>query len=215
MDINETMNHFSEFRDKHSTGAYKVKFRVKKGQFALELYKCYKLPIIGKVAHGKPVHTIDISISQLSFAHSLYMSSFKAENTFGRENKINFAEYKAYVMHGFMENATHSPMDLMHACIGMSGELGEVHDAIKKYVFHGKPLDKIKIIEETGDFVWYFAVFLSLMDISFADVLVANKIKLDSRYKDGRRDLMFRNTKVEYELMDEALNGNGQSNNHK
>jgi len=94
----------------------------------------------------------------------------------------------------------------------MSGELGEVQDAIKKYVFHGKPLDRIKIIEESGDFMWYLTAFFCLMDIAIADVLTANKIKLDSRYKNGRRDLMFRDTKIEYDLMHNALNG---KNPHK
>lgn len=203
------LNQFIEFRSKYSTGEYKVKLKNRKGDFSLELYKCIKLPIIGKIGYGDRVMSIDVSLGQLAFAHSLYMSSFKSDGSFGRENKINFAEYKAYVMHGFNENATNSPMDLMHACLGMSGELGEVQDAIKKYVFHGKPLDKVKIIEELGDRIWYDTAFLSLMDISLADVLTANKAKLDSRYKDGRRDLVFRDTKVEYELMTKALNGNG------
>lgn len=203
------LNQFLEFRTKYQTGEYKVKLRNRKGEFSLELYKSVRFPFIGKIGYGQRVMSIDISLSQLGFAQSLYLSSFKGDNSFGRENKINFAEYKAYVMHGFNENATHTPMDLMHACIGMSGELGEVHDAIKKYVFHGKPLDKTKIIEELGDKYWYDTAFLALMDISLADVLMANKIKLDSRYRDGRRDLMFRDTKIEYELMTKALNGDG------
>jgi len=204
------LNQFLEFRSRYQTGEYKVKLRNRRGEFTLELYPCFRLPFIGKIGYGKSVMSVDVSLSQLGFAHSLYMSSFRGDGSFGRENKINFAEYKAYVMHGFNENATNSPMDLMHACIGMSGELGEVHDAIKKYVFHGKPLDKVKIIEELGDRIWYDTAFLALMDISLADVLTANKVKLDSRYADGRRDLMFRDTKIEYELMTKALNGNGK-----
>lgn len=200
------MNKFNEFRDLYSTGQYKIKVVSRHhGKFSLELFKSVRIPFIGKVGYGKSIRSLDLSFSQLGFAESLYLSSFGKDATFGRENKINYAEYKAYVMNGFNENATNTPMDLMHACIGMSGELGEVQDAIKKHVFHGKPLDKIKIIEELGDRLWYDTAFLCLMDISLADVLMANKVKLDSRYKHGRRDLMFRDTKVEYELMNKAL----------
>lgn len=206
------LNRFLEFRNKYQTGDYKVKFKNRKGDFSLELYKSIRLPLIGKIGYGQCVMSIDISLSQLGFAQSLYLSSFRSDGDFGRENKLNFAEYKAYVMHGFNENATNSPMDLMHACLGFAAETGEVLDAIKKHVFHGKPLDRVNLISEFGDSEWYRAALLSLLDISQADILAANKAKLDSRYPHGRRDLIFRDTKIEYDRMSNVING---SNNHE
>lgn len=199
------INQYMRFRELYQTGVYKAKLSVDKGAFSIQLYKCIRIPFTNwKIAYGKHELSVATSMSQLAFAENLYHSSFKTQ-PFGREDRMNFAEYSAYVMHGFMENATHDSMDLMHALIGMSGELGEVQESVKKHIFHGKEFDRIKLIEEMGDAVWYQTAFMSLMGISFIDILVANKTKLDQRYKNGRRDLMFRNPKLEYKIMTEKL----------
>lgn len=198
------INQYTRLRELYITGAYKAKLIIKKGAFSLALYKCINIPLLGKIGYGKAEVIVPISVSQLGFAEAMYHSCFKTK-VFGREDKIRWSEYSAYVMHGFMENATHGPMDLMHALIGMSGELGEVQEAVKKHIFHGKEYDRIKLVEEFGDFIWYSTAFMSLMGISLIDVLVANKTKLDQRYKDGRRDLMYRNPTLEYKLMTEKL----------
>lgn len=124
---------------------------------------------------------------------------------FRGDQDINYEAYQEYAWGGFKENMTDSPMDLMHAIVGMSGELGEVLEVIKKHVFHGKELDKLDLTIELGDFKWYEAVFLKLMKITMSDTMKANKTKLDSRYKDGRRDLVFRDAKLEYKKVKETL----------
>jgi NTP pyrophosphatase (non-canonical NTP hydrolase) len=47
---------------------------------------------------------------------------------------------------------------LLHAFMGLSTEVGEIVDALKKHIFYGKELDKINIAEELGDVDWYRAL---------------------------------------------------------
>jgi hypothetical protein len=42
-----------------------------------------------------------------------------------------------------------------HMAIGVTGELGEIADAVKKHVIYGKPLDLVNLAEEGGDCWWY------------------------------------------------------------
>lgn len=121
------------------------------------------------------------------------------------DDKLNYEAYKNYAYKGFRENMTNTPMDLMHACLGMAGELGEILEVIKKHVFHNKPLDITDLTIEFGDFQWYEAVTLTLLGITKSDTMKANVAKLDSRYKDGRRDLMFRNTELEYKKVEDTI----------
>ncbi len=124
---------------------------------------------------------------------------------FGSENNLDFDKYKKYVMSGFGENATGTPVDKAHAALGAVTELGECCDWVKKDVFHGKIIDKIKLTEEFGDALFYIAALLDLYGITMADILAANKAKLDYRYKNGRQDLIFRDTKMEYKIISDAV----------
>src|SRR5690554_4006225 len=45
--------------------------------------------------------------------------------------------------------------NLLHMTCGVSGEAGELLDAIKKHVFYRKPLDMENVIEELGDIEFY------------------------------------------------------------
>lgn len=75
---------------------------------------------------------------------------------------------------------------LLNASLGLSGEVGEVNDIIKKYMYHGHKLDddtKEKIILELGDVCWYVALMAWAIDkTKFEDVLNKNIAKLDKRY---------------------------------
>ncbi len=47
---------------------------------------------------------------------------------------------------------------LLHAFMGLSTEVGEIVDALKKHIFYGKSLDLINLAEEFGDCDWYKAI---------------------------------------------------------
>src|SRR5215469_5115357 len=71
--------------------------------------------------------------------------------------------------------------------LGLSGEIGEVTDLLKKFLYHrnGKPLDVEKVKSELGDVLWYFAVLLDTLGLTFEEVMRENAMKLDERHPNG------------------------------
>lgn len=81
-----------------------------------------------------------------------------------------------------------STINLIHAAMLISGEAGELLDAIKKHVVYGKPLDRGNIIEELGDLEFGMEYLRLLIDVSRRDVINSNVTKLNERYKKGYTD---------------------------
>lgn len=103
-------------------------------------------------------------------------------------DKIPFLdEYASFVASRVkpMHNATD---DLLHAAIGISGEAGELLDAVKKTWVYGKRLDSVNIIEELGDIMFYVQMAALNQNISLANVIELNMVKLQLRYPDGYTD---------------------------
>ena len=73
----------------------------------------------------------------------------------------------------------------LHAAIGISGEAGELIDAVKKSAMYGKPLDVENVKEELGDICWYMALMLKSIGSSFEEVMGLNNSKLEARYPSG------------------------------
>ena len=73
--------------------------------------------------------------------------------------------------------------------LGLSGETGEIADILKKFLHHrnGKPLDVEKMRSEMGDVLWYFAILLDTLGLTFEDVMKANVDKLRQRHPEGFR----------------------------
>ena len=78
--------------------------------------------------------------------------------------------------------------DLVHAAMGMAGESGEVLDLVKKSFAYGKAIDKVKLIEEAGDALWYFNLLFHTLNVSWEEVMERNITKLEGRYPDLRFD---------------------------
>lgn len=74
---------------------------------------------------------------------------------------------------------------LLHGAIGISGEAGELMDAVKKHVLYGKELDRANVLEESGDILWYMSIVLESVGSSFEEVMQLNQDKLDKRYPGG------------------------------
>lgn len=59
--------------------------------------------------------------------------------------------------------------DHLHMAMGMVGEIGEVVDILKKSFAYGKPLDKLKVLEELGDFTFYTVGLANMLGEGFED----------------------------------------------
>ena len=70
----------------------------------------------------------------------------------------------------------------MHAAIGVSGEAGELIDAIKKHWVYGKPIDEANVLEELGDLMFYIQAMANLFNFSLQQILQGNADKLAKRY---------------------------------
>ena len=74
------------------------------------------------------------------------------------------------------------PIRVLHALLGLSGEVGELSEAVKKWLYYGKPLDAMNIKEELGDVLWYMALLCNTLSLDLWDVMEANIRKLKVRY---------------------------------
>lgn len=84
-----------------------------------------------------------------------------------------------------MRTATSKCRDMANAALGLTGEAGEVADEIKKFLFHGHPLNPEKVVKELGDVLWYVALMADLLNVSLDFVMEHNIEKLKRRYPDG------------------------------
>lgn len=71
---------------------------------------------------------------------------------------------------------------LVHMAIGVSGEAGELLDAIKKRVIYRKVLDVSNVVEELGDLEFYMEGIRQGLGITREQCLEANIAKLEVRY---------------------------------
>ena len=77
---------------------------------------------------------------------------------------------------------------MVHAAMGVSGEAGELIDAIKKTWIYGKPLDRENVLEEAGDLLFYLQALLTECGYTLDDAMTANVAKLAKRYPRGYTD---------------------------
>ena len=84
------------------------------------------------------------------------------------------------------QEITPEQANLLHMAVGVSGESGELLDAIKKHVIYGKDLDLENVIEELGDLEFYMEGLRAALCLSRKEILMANKVKLlGKRYASG------------------------------
>ena len=88
-----------------------------------------------------------------------------------------------------LASLTPSKCNLLHMSVGVSGEAGELIDAVKKCVMYNKPLDRVNVIEELGDLEFYLEGIRQELGITREETLTGNISKLltseKARYKLG------------------------------
>lgn len=74
---------------------------------------------------------------------------------------------------------------LLHSSIGLTTEVGEFADSIKKHIFYGRNLDRVNLMEELGDVLWYVSIALSELGYDYEQVMTKNIKKLKARYEEA------------------------------
>ncbi len=77
---------------------------------------------------------------------------------------------------------------LSHAAFGLSSEVGEFCDVLKKWLYYGQSLDETNVAEELGDLMWYVALACNALGLSLEEVMEANIRKLRQRYPEKYTD---------------------------
>jgi NTP pyrophosphatase (non-canonical NTP hydrolase) len=80
---------------------------------------------------------------------------------------------------------------LLTAGVGLSGEVGEFNEIIKKIMFQEKTFDDVThehMKRELGDIMWYVAQACLALKLSLVDVINGNKEKLSKRFPQHRFD---------------------------
>lgn len=76
--------------------------------------------------------------------------------------------------------------DALHMAVGVSGEAGELLDAVKRYAIYVKPLDRENVVEELGDLEFFMEGLRQNVGISRNETLEHNQAKLAKRYKEKK-----------------------------
>ncbi len=80
------------------------------------------------------------------------------------------------------EELTPEDCHRLHMAVGISGEAGELLDAIKKATIYRKQLDIANIVEECGDLLFYISGMLDSIGVDIESAMAANTSKLSIRY---------------------------------
>lgn len=79
---------------------------------------------------------------------------------------------------------------LLHGILGIVGEVGELTDALKRYLVYNQPLDRTNVLEEAGDILWYLNLCLLSVGATFEEAMEANIAKLTVRFPDKFTDAL-------------------------
>ena len=78
---------------------------------------------------------------------------------------------------------------LLTAGIGLSGEIGEFNEIIKKIMFQAKTFDSVThehMKKELGDIMWYVTQACLALKVDLSDVIISNKEKLSERFPEKK-----------------------------
>jgi NTP pyrophosphatase (non-canonical NTP hydrolase) len=72
--------------------------------------------------------------------------------------------------------------DLNHAQLGLTTEVGEFADPIKRAMIYGKDLNEVNLREELGDIMWYVALAATAIGADLHTLMHENIEKLQKRF---------------------------------
>lgn len=88
---------------------------------------------------------------------------------------------------------------LIHSIMGLSTEVGEFMDSIKRHLFYGEALNVKNLKEEGGDIQWYIAVLVDILGMTMDELMTMNITKLKKRFPEKfcTNDALNRDTEQE------------------
>lgn len=119
------------------------------------------------------------------------MTGIEYQNLAMRTNDGKATERMAKMMDAFFIADSEEPGrpgdlgGILNGCLGLSGEVGEFNDMVKKWIFHEKPLDAEHAQKEVGDILWYIAMICHSFGWDMNQIMQMNIDKLKARYPDG------------------------------
>lgn len=102
--------------------------------------------------------------------------------------------------------SSHDANDLIHGIIGGAGEAGELLDALATAMITQTEIDRINVIEEIGDQLWYLALTLRAVNSTFDEAMELNIQKLKNRYPEqwSQESVLNRDVESEREILEQA-----------
>ena len=97
-------------------------------------------------------------------------------------SNISFLEYQNKSSRT-MNNDLALQESLCNWALGLSGEVGEVIEHIKKHCFHGKDLNYDEVEKEIGDVLWYVTAAAYDLGYELSEIAAMNIEKLQDRQK--------------------------------
>jgi NTP pyrophosphatase (non-canonical NTP hydrolase) len=88
--------------------------------------------------------------------------------------------------HDILLQLTPLQASILHMAVGVSGEAGELLDAVKKHAVYQKQLDFDNVREEAGDILFYLTGLLNELGLTLNECIEANVEKLSKRYPEKR-----------------------------
>lgn len=99
--------------------------------------------------------------------------------------EINYSDMVATLAkpgQAIRDSLTAHDCNVMHMVMGISGEAGELLDAVKKATIYRKPIDIENVLEEVGDILFYIEGLCQAYGFTREEAISANITKLSVRY---------------------------------
>lgn len=128
---------------------------------------------------------------------------------------MTFSEYQKATDRAIPEHDNKKDA-ILHWCIGLAEECGEVMSVIKHHFYGGETPDREALVKEIGDVLWYTAALCREAGINMEAAAELNAAKLLHRYPDSEFDVersehrhelekKFSDTDTYKEIMERAL----------
>ena len=125
--------------------------------------------------------------SEIEAAYAYNEAAIKYHKEYARINDIKLITAHDYqnLSSRTIEKGVNFDKQITNFSMGLSGEVGEVIDELKKVVFHGHELNIPELEKELGDVLWYVSAISTTLNLDIDKIMKLNIEKLKERYPEG------------------------------